>query len=162
MKLPAKPSDFECHYAGMYWKPTIDCPKQLPKSAKYVAFVEWSWSPWHSRQDNYYLSTNESRTHWILWNSFEDDNDTSKLIYYPYAYGPRNGVPAKTAAAYLLLAGWKGEMAEYESDFDEPFHSVGNEGLLSVDELILQREFSHLGFLLFRFSNLRVRLRWEQ
>ena len=31
--------------------------------------------------------------------------------------------------------------------------------LISCPNLVLQREFSYLGFLLFRFSNLRVRLR---
>jgi hypothetical protein len=28
--------------------------------------------------------------------------------------------------------------------------------------LVLQREIDHLGFLLFRFSDFSVRLRWEQ
>jgi hypothetical protein len=33
------------------------------------------------------------------------------------------------------------------------------QGIVQLKMLILQRELSHLGFLLFRFSNLRVRLR---
>ena len=135
MKLPEKPNDFNCEYVGINWTPTIDCPKERPRSAKFVVYVDWSWSPAHSRGGDYYLSTNKSRTHWILWNGNFDDWDSNKWIFYPYAICPRKGIPAKTAAFYLVLEAWKNEMGEGEELYNKPFNI--QEGLLSEDDLDL-------------------------
>lgn len=140
-KLPPKPESFECRYAGMNWTRTIDCPADIPRTAKHVATVEWAWSPAHSRTDRYRLSTNRSRSHWILWTGYYDEDEFQKWIYWPYAYGPKRGAPAKTAAMYLLLTGWQGEQREFESPSD-PFHYLTRSGLLSGDELAMLSEIA--------------------
>jgi hypothetical protein len=134
------PIDAKFTYAGPNWTPTIDCPKRLPRSARHVATIEWAWSPAHSRQDRLHLSTNRSRTHWILWNGYLDDNEwPTRWRHSPYAFCNKEGLDAKTAALYLLVAGWRGELAAYGSP-DEPFHYVTREGLLSAAELNLATE----------------------
>jgi hypothetical protein len=59
-----------------------------------------------------------------------------KWQYFPYAFCLKRNVPAKPAAIYLLLEGWKAELAYYNSP-DEAFHYVTGEGLLSAAELNL-------------------------
>jgi hypothetical protein len=128
----------EFNYAGPDWIPTIDCPKTLPRGAKYVATVEWAWSPAHSRQDSYHLSTNRSRTHWILWLGYIDEECwTAKWEHYPRAFCAKRGMPAKTAAFYLFLEGCRAERAQYDGSPEEPFHYVTGEGVLSSRELNL-------------------------
>lgn len=111
----------------------FDCPKKMPRTAKYVGGVEWAWSPGHSRQDLYYLSTNRSRTHWILWFGYFDDYDTHRWEHLPYAFGPKIGVSDKDAACELILAGWTNEIKN--GDVDQ-FHFVVSEGLLSLDDML--------------------------
>jgi hypothetical protein len=46
--------------------------KGTPKSAAYLAQVEWAWSPMHNRLDAYYL--HRGRRHWVLLSQYWDDN----------------------------------------------------------------------------------------
>jgi hypothetical protein len=146
LHLPRKPADLDCVYTPTGWvnvedryvftPPPIDCPKKLPQRAAHVGTVEWAWSPAHSRQDRLHLSTNRIRSHWILWTGYFDDNETMRWEHFPYAFCVKKGVPAKTAAVYLLLKGWKGD-----PDIpDEPPHYFTSEGLLSSDELNMVAE----------------------
>jgi len=143
LELPPKPADLDCIYAPPGWvteedrhvftPPPIDCPEKLPQRAVHVGTVEWAWSPAHSRQDKLHLSTNKSRSHWILWTGYFDDDETMRWEHFPYAFCVKKGVPAKTAVVYLLLEGWKGD--SYIPD--EPPHYFTSAGLLSADELNL-------------------------
>jgi hypothetical protein len=98
-----------------------------------VASVAWSWSPAHSRDDVYHLSTNKHRTHWILWISvYNDVVPPYGWMRAPYAYGPKPGVSPEIAAFYLVLEAWK-----HEQDATAPFRQIDAEGLLSADDLYL-------------------------
>ena len=132
--LPAKPNHFECQYAGKNWMPDIDCPARMPRTAKHVATVEWTWTPWHNYEFSYHLSTNISRTHWILWWGYYDDIVTCKWVHIPYAYGPRKGVLPKVAAIYLMIEGLRGQQAEDEDSISD-FHIIKRTGLVSEEEL---------------------------
>ena len=45
----------------------IDCPKRLPRTAQLVAGLEWSWCPGCDCDAWFYITTNRTRKHWILW-----------------------------------------------------------------------------------------------
>ncbi len=113
-----KPSDWK--YIGYEAIPEIaDYPKTKPRSATFVIALEWSWSPAHSRQDYYYISTNKSRTHWFFWYSYIDDNDWSyPWIHNIVAIGPKKGVDKYEAAKKLLEIFWRGERDEFDSPDD--------------------------------------------
>ena len=49
-------------------------PTAMPRSARYIAQVEWAWSPMHMRIDAYYLSMCSHHRHWVLWSKGYDDN----------------------------------------------------------------------------------------
>lgn len=127
------PARFDCVYTDGEWPTEIDCPKQQPRTAIFIGYLEWSWSPANSRIESYYLSTNRRHTHWILWGSIYDaEHDDYKQG--PQAYCPKKGVTAKTAAVNLILTAWQGEITTYRSEPLEPFHGF-SEGLLSGEEL---------------------------
>jgi hypothetical protein len=96
LQLASKPVGLECFYPGEDF-PAIDCPQSLPRRAVHVATVEWAWSPDHSRTDKLHLSTNKSRSHWILWKGYLDDNTWGpwRWEHSPYAFCAKKGVPAK-------------------------------------------------------------------
>jgi hypothetical protein len=107
-------------------------PRHMPRSAKFLGMVEWSWSPMHSRLDAYYLSTNMARSHWFLWvrrpNEWADWTLSPLSEVRVFAYGPKKGVPPKVAAIHLIRAFWiEGKTDRYDM--------VSEEGLLSVDEI---------------------------
>ena len=107
-------------YLGWEKNPDIDdFPKTKPRSATFVAALEWSWSPAHSRQDWYHISTNKSRSHWFFWHSYIDDNDWSyPWIHTIVAIGPKKGIDKYTAAKELLEKFWEGERLEFDSPDD--------------------------------------------
>jgi len=108
-------------------------PANKPRSARLIASVEWAWSPAHSRIDAYHLSTNHHRSHWLLWKSYWDDNCIEwHWISELWCHGPKRGVPAKVAAAYLLAHGWR---TEKEDQLLDPYHWINQKGLLSVADL---------------------------
>ena len=131
--IPPKPEGFSCHYAGIDRTLAVDCPARRPQRAQLVAAVAWSWSPANDRDDTYHLSTNKSRSHWILWQSTIDRMTGDPQPAVPFAFGCRHGVTAAVAAPHLLIAGWRGELAqwvEWECDLDR-FHDVTEAGLLN-------------------------------
>lgn len=127
--LPPRPAGFE----GMREPPeSIVPPVKMPRSARYIAQVEWAWSPTNTRLDAYYLSTNSKRIHWLLWLRLYDDNWGKWDEPQIYAYAPKQHVPSKVAAVYLLLDSWKAEARD--SDLDR-FHWVNESEFLSAEEL---------------------------
>lgn len=66
--FPAAPADWHCDLDDR----VPGLPARRPRTARYVAQVEWSWSPLHGRIDAYHLSLNEARDRWVLWVGYFD------------------------------------------------------------------------------------------
>lgn len=111
--------------------PAIGCPARLPSSAKHVASVVWSWSPANDRKDDYYITSNAERTHWIVWFGYLDPLDY-KQVRVPRAYCPKKGLPDKAAAMFLLFMMFRREQDANEDP--DPWHEV-RPGLLSAEEM---------------------------
>ena len=103
--------NLDCIYLGyQYSKPIDDFPDKMPNSATYIIGVEWTWSPWHSRIDSYYISRNRSNSHWFFWHSYVDDNDFSyPTINTIVAICPKINNDIKLAAINLLKVYWENE-----------------------------------------------------
>lgn len=127
--LPPRPAGF----VGKREPPeSVPLPARMPRSAKYVGQFEWAWGPNNSLLVAYYLSTNRERTHWLLWVRPYDDNWGKWDEPQVQVYAPKQNVPAKTAAAYLLLDSWTEEIRESSLDH---FHWINKVDFLSVEEL---------------------------
>jgi len=102
-------------------------PGSMPRSARYVAQVEWSWSPLHGRIDAYHLSLNARRNRWVLWVSFFDEARWRFMDTHIASSAPRAGLQGTDAAVLLLQAYW----ACNENDLDR-FHWINEERLLDA------------------------------
>lgn len=131
--LPARPPQFHvrCH-----WERELSDqhrPKKMPKTARFVATLEWAWAPMSDRLSEYYISTNQARAHWLLWSRSYDDNEC-RWRDTLYAYGPKKRVLEKTAAVYLVFEDLR--RGSEVSNLDR-FHWIGaDHGLLSTPELL--------------------------
>jgi hypothetical protein len=106
---------------------------RAPNSARLVARVSWSWSPAHSRTDEYRIATDRARTTWNLYD-FIQHYDTGKRIGSRIVTGsPYRGVSATRAAYQLLKTAWMDEIHQF--DFDPSGISVDEEGLLSEENI---------------------------
>jgi hypothetical protein len=127
--LPPRPAGF----VGKREPPeSVPLPAKIPRSAKYVGQFEWAWGPNNSLLVAYYLSTNRERTHWLLWVRPYDDNWGKWDEPQVQVYAPKQNVPGKIAAAYLLLDSWTEEVRESKLDH---FHWINKADFLSVEEL---------------------------
>ena len=130
--IPSYPKSFAIRLDRNESLKRPDCPKAMPPSAVYLCQLEWASAPWSCPLIAYYLSTNRSRRHWLLWRSDWDDNwgcwQTSL-----WAYGPRRGVPMKTAAMHLLRAVLEYDKAERGQD---QFDWIAEDGYLEVPEIL--------------------------
>lgn len=115
-------------------EPAAGRPLAMPRSARHIGRVEWEWSPISSRMEEYYLSTNRSRSMWLLWSRYWDDNWSRWEAPRVAAYGPRAGTTGADAASRLLAALWRSER-DADSGVDR-FHLICCTGLLTEDELM--------------------------
>ena len=77
-----------------------------PRTAKFVASIDWSRSPAPSPFSYYLLSTDRRRTGWFLWEQDTDDM-TGKRVSCVVAWGkPYRRSAAKYAAKRLLAEEW--------------------------------------------------------
>lgn len=118
------------------WSATIVEPAAMdtpamPRSARYVAQVEWAWSPMHMRIDAYYLSMDGSHRRWLLWVKHYDDNWGRWEAPSIVSYGLRAKLGAADAARLLLLDYW----AVQRDDGTDRFHWINEEGLLGTEDL---------------------------
>jgi hypothetical protein len=113
----------------------LEVPKAPPRSARFVAEIDlFSQTPMNARSDRYVLSTNRSRSHWLLWKGFYDDNRwVPDWDYSLYAYMPRAGVPPRAAARALLACGWRAE--HQTAALQDPPEAIVSTGLLSLLDL---------------------------
>jgi len=107
VKLVERPASFRgaCDYLEPM--PEKDRPKGSPRNVEFLGSVEWSWTPWNDRSDEYYL--NPRGRYWLLWLRDRDEDNCNRWEWILYAYGPKRGVDAEAAAIYLLLGAWNAE-----------------------------------------------------
>lgn len=120
------------------WQPALGdhvpgLPPRMPRSARYLAQVEWSWSPLHGRIDAYHLSLIRTRDRWVLWCSFFDQARWKFIDTHIAASAPRAGLQGANAAVLLLQAYWADE-ANNENELDA-FHWINEEALLGAGQL---------------------------
>jgi hypothetical protein len=110
LSTDATVSSSEASFANYSMPEGVDCPATRPRSARFVAHVDlFSQSPANERSDEYWLSTNRTRSHWFLWLSYYDDELGEGWVHQVYAYMPRRHRDARRAAMELLLCGWRAE-----------------------------------------------------
>ena len=88
-------------------------PKRLSAKAIAICEAEWSWSPAHSRNDEYALHS--GRKDWFLWVSFYDDFH-GKIDRNIIGRMPKKGLDSENAATSLLKAFWFFDKNECDTD----------------------------------------------
>lgn len=109
-------------------------PAAMPRTAHRIGQFEWAWSPMHSCVVRYYVSSNRSRSLWLLWMEVYDDNWGRWEKPSVCAHGPRPRTKAAHAAARLLESHWRQQRAD-EGSGSERFHMFDGAGLLPDSEL---------------------------
>ena len=130
--LPPRPPQFVIGIQAEAPLRAADCPRAMPPSAEYLCLLEWAVSPTYSPLKSYYLSTNRSRKHWLLWLRVWDDN-WERWTDLLQAYGPRRGVPMRTAALHLLRAVLAYDEARQG---DGRFDWIAEDWILDVPEIL--------------------------
>lgn len=88
-----------------------DAPRP-PRTARMVVAVDMGSGPGGGDYRTYLLSSDQSRSCWILW-AKSADYDTGRPVYCRMGSGePYRGITAKDAAEYLLAITWADEIAE--------------------------------------------------
>jgi hypothetical protein len=111
-------------------------PEVLPKSARLIARAEWTVSRARSTVQSYLLSSNQQRSHWVLWVRRWDAESRKWSAAEVQCGIPRKGSTAAQAAITLMSALWRRE--RWDSDLGRvdacwPGRLLGTGGL---DELV--------------------------
>lgn len=101
--IPTQPEGLSVDVGFRLNNTALLLPATLPRRARLVLRALSSWGPAHSSEDEFRLSTNAQRSHWILWHGYFDDNDCMKWIYQPVAICRHARVPPRAAAFYMLV-----------------------------------------------------------
>lgn len=88
-------------------------PKRISPNAVHLCSAAWSWSPAHSRIDEYWLHSGSGN--WFLWIVFRDPGER-RVERFIVARGPKTGQSDELAALELLGAFWKFDRDETELD----------------------------------------------
>lgn len=120
------------HFHSVLGAPDSEaCPAAMPRSARFLGQLEWSWSAMHGRIEAYYLSTNRRRSLWLLWKRAYDDNWDRWDEPVVAAHAGRSGTPANFASACLLFDEW----SRLREEGVECFHWINKTGLFTVATL---------------------------
>ena len=93
--------------------------------------VEWSWSPMHSRVDQYVIHKGDEC--WLLWCGTPDDNAGTDINHwFPTARLPIAEADEIQAAISMLKAFWHREVDWLNLD---KYHWINADGILSVADL---------------------------
>ena len=85
--------------------------KKLPRSAKFVTGAEWTWSAMNARFSEYFISSNKTFSHWILWHQIPENGDYGPIQTSIAAWCIRKkDIAVETAAIGLLKATWEWEL----------------------------------------------------
>ena len=105
-----------------------------PRSAKLVACIDYGSGPGGGDYRTYLLSTDRTRSGWMLWMAAYDDN-IGKRLYCRIAWGePYRSMPAKAAALTLLTKSREDERKLYGAHGGA---EVMTAGLLDNDDIQL-------------------------
>jgi len=123
--MPPRPDGFRG--SCMYYQGVPEGLKEPhePNNPKLVGGVEWSWSPAHSRLDNYFIE--QRGEWWLLWNSFEDELDCD-VVWTLYGAAKCEIALEYEAAIYALMDAWSGDEVDH-------FHWITHEGVLSAGDM---------------------------
>lgn len=140
--LPDLPPGVDIHV--VYLRPAAmgDLPDRPGRESRYLASIEWAWSPMHSRQDHYYLSRERDR--WCLWNCYQESIDSLDFDaeagylslqpeWYLLCWCAGDGLIARQVALQLLRAFLEDERCGESVD---RFHFVAGEGMLTTRDLV--------------------------
>jgi hypothetical protein len=114
---------------------TIDCGE--PDEVEMTSVLDFvGGTPGYHLFRDYQLGRNPSGTHWVLWESIEDEFSTSAacVTRVPVAASPVGAEDQRTAAKSLLLALWA---AHHDIGYAQPncMDSYSADGLLSEEEV---------------------------
>ena len=125
--MPGRPDGFRgscIYYEG---QPDGLVEPDEPNNPTLVGGVEWTWSPMHSRLDNYFIERHGKW--WLLWNAFEDDNTwEGEVVWTLYGAAESEAVSEHEASIYTLMDAWAGDEVDH-------FHWINHEGVLSVGDM---------------------------
>lgn len=109
----------------------LGIPNTPTKESITVGQVEWSWSPMHSRVDQYVIHKGDE--FWLLWCGTPDDNTETDIgNWFPTARLPIANFDEKQVAISSLKAFWHREVDWLNLD---KYHWINSEGILSVADL---------------------------
>ena len=95
--------------------------EKLPKSAEFVTGAEWTFNAMNARFSKYFISSNKTLSHWILWHQISKNRDFEASETSIAAWCIRtNEMPIEAAAKGLLKATWQWEINN-NSYWDENF-----------------------------------------
>ena len=121
--------------------PTSKLAEKLPRTAKHVVTISWSWSPMHSRTSEYRIASDRHRAGWHLYEINPDFFSEKKLCMRVASGSPYKGMPADRAAYLLLKSVWKSEIDQWE--FDPSDFGINEPGLLTHRDLLnIENELS--------------------
>ena len=125
VQLPVKLLDYEQEHG------LLGIPKTPTKKSISVGQVEWSWSPMHSRVDQYVI--HQGAEYWLLWCGTPDDNaGTAINHWFPTAMLSTEEADETQAAISMLKAFWHREVDWLNLD---KYQWINAEGILSVADL---------------------------
>lgn len=105
-------------------------PAKLPRSATFVAEVQWISSPHHLIWCRWYVSMSTTRQEWVLWDFTPDWKDWGfERPDYALAMIPSKGIDRRTAAMHMLVA-----LLRSRFD-DEAFTMLESCGILTEEEI---------------------------
>ena len=109
----------------------VGIPNAPTEQSLALAQVEWSWSPMHSRVDQYVL--HKGSDYWLLWCGTPDDNAGTDINHwFPTAVLPISEAGEMLVGVTLLKAFWDREVSWLNL---EKYHWINAEGVLSVADL---------------------------
>jgi len=111
-----------------------DLPKDIridgePDNKTYLFQAEWSWSPFHSRLNAFYIC--KSKKYWILYSNYLDDDDET-WIWNPVASVPVEQANERLAAIWLVIDYM---IFDRDNGSVEEWHMINEEGFLKTSEI---------------------------
>ena len=111
--MPAIPEWFEVTLTQYRHPDEIPCAERVPSSTLPLGRFYWDASRGGCCIEQYRLSSNQGRQHFILW-AGEHDEESGKAFFVPAAYAPQKDPEGKRvtkwqAALWLLEAFWREE-----------------------------------------------------
>lgn len=97
-------------------------PKNISRKACRICSLAWSWTPAHSRAEDYWLHYGKSE--WFVWLSYfnEFENKTDR---YVIARMPKENIEPEIAISHLLTAFWTFDEKQTEPGRPHEWNAIG-------------------------------------